>query len=164
MKKIFWLLIFVFVFSLIPQVSFAQPKKAVDYELPYPGLLPDSPLYFLKMIRDRLVWFLISDPLKKADFNLLTADKRLNGALYLFREDKNKIKLVESTISKGENYFEEAIKKVKEAKKQGMDTADILRRLETSSQKHQEILEKMGFASLRKRTENFEKEVKSLRQ
>src|ERR1700704_2037322 len=42
-------------------------SQTVDYTLPYPGLLPDSPLYFLKTFRDRLISFFISSPIKKAD-------------------------------------------------------------------------------------------------
>lgn len=151
-----------------------QAKKAVDYQLPYPGLLPDNPLYFLKAIRDRIVDFLISDPLKKADFYLLAADKRLNSSAYLFKIGKSKHNLAESTISKGANYFEKAIAKAKEAKGQGMDIADISRRLLDASKKHQEVLRgleknadskiKESLKSLLKRVAGFEKEAASLTQ
>ena len=147
--------------------------KKVEYQLPYPGLLPDSPLYFLKMVRDRIVGFLISDPLKKAEFDLLAADKRLNAGIYLLNKDKSKSALAYSTISKGENYFEEAIKNVREAKKQGMDTNDIIRRLSDSSYKHQEVLTmlrkkapkelKESFMSLEKRAKDLRKQVESLK-
>src|SRR3989344_5431146 len=82
-------------------------KKSVEYNLPYPGLLPDSPFYSLKSLRDKIVSFLISSPLKKAEFNLLQADKRLNAGLYLFNsakqnggdKDAKKINLAIVTIS-----------------------------------------------------------------
>jgi hypothetical protein len=148
--------------------------KSVEYELPYPGMLPDNPLYFLKMIRDRIVGFLISDPLKKAEFDLLQADKRLNAGVYLL--DKNKDvngRLAQSTISKGEDYFEQAIEKAKEAKTQGLDTKDILRRLSASSDKHQDILQSLGdnasknlrddYIFLQKRAKDSESRVESLR-
>lgn len=148
-------------------------NEAVEYTLPYPGILPDSPLYFLKATRDRIVGFLISDPLKKAEFNLLVADKRLNSGIFLFNKGKNKYSLVISTVSKGENYFEEAINKTEEAKKQGMDTNDILRRLSDSSNKHLEVLKsfektlgkdfKEETVSLRKRIEDLKKRVDLLR-
>lgn len=149
-------------------------KKAVDYQLPYPGLLPDSPLYFLKAARDRIVDFLISDPLKKADFYLLQADKRLNSGVYFFKIGKSKYNLAESAISKGENYFGKAIAKAREAKGQGMDIADISRRLLDASKKHQEVLMdleknadskiKGSLKSLLKRVDGFEKEAASLTQ
>src|SRR3989344_6985739 len=52
-----------------------------EYTLPYPGILPDNLLYPIKVFRDRIVSFLISDPLKKAEFNLLQADKRLQAGV-----------------------------------------------------------------------------------
>lgn len=170
---------------LIPQISFAQTEKpsismqvtptpsialTVEYQLPYPGLLPDSAFYSLKALRDKIVGFLISDPIKKAEFKLLAADKRLNAGAYLF--EKSKYDLALSTISKGENYFEEAINKVKEAKKQGRDTTDILIILSISVKKHREVLitlekkapgnSKAGIASTIKRVEGFENKVNSL--
>ena len=43
-------------------------ETTVKYELPYPGILPDNPLYFLKQIRDWIMERLITDPLKKIEF------------------------------------------------------------------------------------------------
>ncbi len=151
----------------------SETSKTIEYELPYPGILPDNPLYFLKMIRDRIIGFLISDPLKKAEFDLLQADKRLNSGIFLFKKGKEKYSLALSTVSKGENYFEEAIAKAGEAKKQGMDTNDIVRRLSDSSYKHQEVLRylrqkapkdlKESFMSLENRVEDLKKQVESLK-
>lgn len=151
----------------------AKIAKSVEYQLPYPGILSDHPLYFLKMIRDRIVGFLISDPLKKAEFNLLQGDKRLNTGVYLLNKNKEKnARLAQSTISKGENYFEEAIKNVRAAQKQGMDTKDILRRLSESSKKHQDVLQSLtnkapkdlkdDYNYLQKRAKDFEKQASSL--
>jgi len=58
--------------SPTPEVS------RVEYVLPYPGMLPDNPLYFLKNLRDRIIEVLISDPVNKAEFYILQADKKLN--------------------------------------------------------------------------------------
>lgn len=144
----------------------------VEYQLPYPGLLPDSPLYFLKVTRDRIVSFLIFDPLKKAEFYLLTADKRLGAGLSLVNKKQGKEDLAASTISKGENYFGKTISKVREAKKQGMETKDILRKMSLAAKKHKEVLKELerkapqnkkeGFKNLQKRVDDFEKEVNEL--
>lgn len=190
MKKVI-LSILIFLF-LTPSFSFAQEEltikeatdspelssinkninKRVEYQLPYPGLLPDSPLYFVKVLRDAIVGFLISSPLKKADFYLLQADKRLSAGVYLFKLGKSKYNLAESTMSKGANYFEKAISKAREAKKQGMDIGDIASRLLTSSKKHQEVIKdlavnagsktKESLSPLLKRVKNFEKQAESL--
>lgn len=138
----------------------SSSQEEIKYELPYPGLLPDHPLYFLRIIRDRSIEFLISDSLKKAEFNLLQADKRLNAGIYLFK--KGKISEALSTISKAENYFEKSIEKTKEAEKQGMDVKDIKRRLADAVQKHQEELEKLLARTDKKFKGNFEKEHKRL--
>lgn len=155
--------------SYILEVS-SQAAERVNYELPYSGLLPDSPIYFLRIIRDRMVGFLISDPLKKSEFDLLQADKRLNAGISLFK--KGKIELGISTISKAENYFEESLEKAKKAHSEGMDIQEIKRKLIDSSKKH---LEELGFlekkaprnfkailVSLLKRVEVFETRSNSL--
>lgn len=142
----------------------------VNYELPYPGLLPDNPLYILRVIRDRIVSFLISDSRKKAEFNLLQADKRLNAGIYLF--NKNKIADAISVISKSENYFGEAIQKTKEAIQEGIEMGDLISKLDNSSKKHQEVLRELkekapknlkpNFDALAKRMVLLDIEVQSL--
>lgn len=116
------------------------PQKTVDYTLPYPGLLPDNPLYFVKMIRDRVVLMLISDTVKRSKFNLLQADKRLQAGLYLYKEDEQKIETVITTISKGQNYFFDALAEATRAKKEGYDTDILFVDLTKSSLKHEELL------------------------
>lgn len=113
------------------------PTPTPDYVLPYPGILPDNPLYVLKTLRDRFISFMIGDPLKKAEFDVLQADKRLGAALQLFaKAKKEKEQLGISTISKGQNYFEEALQKTEEAKKQGIGVLDITLKMKRSVQKH----------------------------
>ena len=163
MRKI-WLLVFsLLIFLLSFNISFAQevsptPTSQVNYELPYPGLLPDSPIYFLRIIRDKAVNFLIADPLKKADFNLLQADKRLSAGIHLF--NKGKFSLAVTTISKGENYFEEALTKKREAVKQGMDIKDIERRLMQAVAKHHKELDSLTKRASKSFKASFETELK----
>lgn len=147
MKKIL-LAIFIFVFTLFLQkntlaqtASLSGNIKHVEYNLPYPGILPDSPLYFLKVVRDNLLDLFITDPLKKADYTLLMADKRLTSANALI--DKKNYSLAITTLSKAENYFDRAIQNAAKAKGEGKDANEILSRLLLSSQKHQEIIYQM---------------------
>lgn len=156
-------------------ISFAQeitptPVPQSNYELPYPGLLPDSPLYIFRVTRDKIINLLISAPLKKAEFNLLQADKRLNAGIYLV--NKNKIPLAITTISKAENYFDQALKSIEEARKEGMNIGEIAGRLMDSSRKHQEVLMsleekapknfKTDFNFQQKRVIQFQKEINSI--
>lgn len=58
------------------------PTK-VEYALPYPGMLPDNPLYILKKFRDAIIELLISNPINKSEFYILQADKKLNMGISL---------------------------------------------------------------------------------
>lgn len=117
------------------------PVETVDYTLPYPGILPDNPLYPLKAFRDRMVSWLIADPVKKSLFDLLQADKRLQSAVYLlYNNDTKHIQLAESTISKGQNYFEEAVTQIEIARKHGRHVNTEIRELTVAAQKHEEVL------------------------
>jgi len=175
MKKVISFTIFILVLFLVSTPSFAQEnvgsgsaQTQVDYTLPYPGLLPDSPFYFLRATRDKIISLLISDPLKKAEFDLLQADKRLAAGMYL--RDKKKYEMAATSISKGENYFESAITQAKIAKNKGQSVGDIASRLYKSAQKHEEVIKdlesrtkgnlKATFLAEEKRADDFEKRAK----
>lgn len=115
-------------------------KKTIEYHMAYPGLLPDSPFYFLKMARDRVVSFLISDPLKRAEFDLLQADKRVLGGVHLLNKDRTKANLALATASKGQQYMKKALTDNVEAKKYGNDTSIFSAKLYLASQKQEEVL------------------------
>lgn len=141
----------------------AAPGATIDYPLPYPGILPDNPLYFMKALRDRVVSFFKFDPLKKAEFNLLMADVRLNAAQYLFAKGESKYSLAETTISKAENYFYNSLTMVTEAKQQGMQVNDFVSKLIIASQKHQQVikeLESKSSGAVKDRLANDEKRAK----
>lgn len=144
MKKYF-IVFTLFLFLLLSFFSnvFAKDSKLSEYPLPYPGILPDNPLYVLKTTRDKVISFLVSDPIKKAEFNLLQSEKRLGGGLYLFKKGINKEKLAQETISKGENYFEEAIVSIQQAKKEGRNTTSIVEKLALSSKKQAEVIKEL---------------------
>lgn len=131
------------------------PIPDVTYTLPYPGLLPDNPLYSLKATRDRIVSYLIVDPLKKAEFDLLQADKRLQAGLFLLHKENPNIPLAITTISKGQNYLHEAISGIEKAQKQSAKSnsvsptgtaattvGDLPDKLYTAARKHNELLQK----------------------
>lgn len=143
------LLFLLLLLLLTPQVVFAQEMPSgtqsatVDYTLPYPGILPDSPLYFFKTLRDKIVSFLVTDPQKQAEFDLLQADKRLVAGRYLFTENHPKYDLGYETISKAENYFFYSIENASIAKKQGEDVNGLLDTMLRASLKHKEVLQQL---------------------
>lgn len=113
-------------------------KKGVDYLLAYPGILPDHFLYPIKMIRDRIWLFLATDPVKKAETQLLFADKRLGAGLMLIEKGKEEQGL--TTLTKAEKYLEQAVNQEKKAREAGKDTVAFLEKLSLASQKHEEVL------------------------
>lgn len=172
MKKIF-ILLALFLFCVSPVFAQEEPREVtpIPYALPYPGLLPDSPFYILKTVRDRITGFLISDTLKKAEFDLALADKRLSTGMYLFK--KGKVDLAESVISKGENYFEDALKRAEEARKQGMHIDEVGAAMYDASQKHKEVVQDLAkkaegehkekFAVLEQRVSTLEKKASEIK-
>lgn len=142
MRKSFLIALIIFLF-LTNSKSFAEDLMAsssakVVYQLPYPGVLPDNPLYRLKALRDRIIEILVADPLKKGELNLLQADKRLAAGIALLAGGKEELAL--STISKGENYFEKAITDASTAKSKGQETGTMVRKLGLAAEKHEEEL------------------------
>lgn len=119
-----------------------NPQEKVIYNLPYPGLLPDSPLYITKIIRDRITDFLTRDNLKKAELYLLYSDKRASMSLVL--ASKGKSQLAIDTFVKGEKYFLKIPELLKSAKKQGTQApSSFVETLKLSNAKHKELIEEL---------------------
>lgn len=116
-------------------------EKNVNYELPYPGILPDSPFYTLKLIKDRINDLLISDSMKKSNFYLLQADKRLSASIILFENGQDD--LGDKTLSRSLDYLEKSVDKMEEAKKEQREVLDIFGKLSNSSEKQIEEIEKI---------------------
>lgn len=145
------LLLFVFLgFYLIVSTTQSQEieqeikieAKEIEYELPYHGILPDHPLYFLKSARDRLLIFLTREHIKKAELYLLLSDKRAGMATGL--SEKGKWKLATRTIAEGENFFLKIPKTLTTSKEQGVAPADdFILKIKLSNEKHQEIIESL---------------------
>ena len=143
-----------------------------SYTLAYPGLLPDHPLYFLKAGKERMMAFFISHPLKKAEFNLLQADKRIHASLMLSQKGEEKLDLAQSTFSKGENYFEDALTYTIEAERQGINITEFTKKLMDANSKHRQVFDDMTkkleeknkrkFANEAKRLAEFEKRAEEL--
>lgn len=144
----------------------------VEYQLPYPGVLPGHFLYTLKDMRDTIISFMISNPIKKAQFDILQSDKRFETAFVLISKDKSKLDKTKETLVKAQNYFDEALEKTAAAQKEGMDVHDLLRVLVLAEPKHMEILKDIKqnvgshdkqFADEEKREKEFAKRLKQLR-
>ncbi len=105
---------------------FVSQARAIEYPLPNPGILPDSPVYFLKVARDQTILWFIKDPLQKAFYLLFLSDKRLAAGGI--------------SVVKAEDYFKQAVDQGVIAKKSGKDTTDLFSKFVVSSAKHEEII------------------------
>ena len=111
----------------------------IDYYLAHPGgILPDSPLWFIKVIRDRLWLLVTANTEKKAELNLLFADKRLVASKFLF--ENGKPELAFTTLVKAEGYLSEAHNLERKANAQGNDTSQLLTKISKAALKHQEVV------------------------
>lgn len=147
------ILLVVFQFTAVPvsaqtitiaasqSAEIATPPAQIQYNLPYPGILPDHPLYFLKVVRDRVVGFLINDQIKKAEFNLLQSDKKLFSARMLFDADKDELGF--ETLSKSNNYMHNAISSANRAQELGRDPSEIVQKIGVSIAKHEESINEL---------------------
>jgi hypothetical protein len=118
------------------------PQEKVAYNLPYPGLLPDSPLYLAKAVRDRITDFLTRDNFKKAELYLLYSDKRVAMSLVLARKGKSQLAI--DTFVKGEKYFLKIPDLLKSTKEQGGQVpSGFFQTLKLSNAKHKELIEEL---------------------
>ncbi len=133
------ILIFSFTGGALAQEVSSTPTPTptpVKYDLAFPGMLPDHPLYKVKVLRDKVMLALTRDPMKKAQYHLLLADKRIHMAAML--ADKGEIELAKETALKGENEYTLLVFLFKdEAKK---PDKKLFNRLEKAALKHREIL------------------------
>lgn len=106
---------------------------SVDYYLPYPGILPDHPLYMIKMIRDRLKIWTLNLPEEKLEYTLLCADKRIGAALVLVEGGKKQLGV--ETALKAEQYLFKAVDDIDIVNDQGLG-----KNLVRAAYKHQEVL------------------------
>lgn len=118
-------------------------EEKVSYTLPYPGILPDHPLYFLKKIRDQILESLISDPVRKIEFYVLQSDKALNAGIFLGARDKQT--LASEMFVKSGTSMENAVKAAASLKASGRELPGyVLERLNNSLAKHEETLTELG--------------------
>lgn len=122
--------------EIVSPLSPTPTPTTINYDLAFPGMLPDSPLYKLKVLRDKIIAASIFNPLKKIDFYILQTDKGILAAAMLI--DKNKIDLAQETALKAENNFTLISTQLYMLPKKPNN--DFFKRLETAGLKHQEVL------------------------
>lgn len=114
------------------------PTPVVEYTLPFPGVLPDHPLYLVKAARDKILLFFTSNSEKRVHLNLLFADKRLVMGQFLW--EKGNMDLSVSTISKSEKYLLASVLELLAMGKQKTIPPGLSDKLELAAKKHEEII------------------------
>lgn len=102
-------------------------------------MLPDNPLYKLKVLRDKIMLFLITDPDKKAQQYLHLANKQLLMSKFLV--DKGNIPLARETALKGENQMTLMTFVFKNENR--TPKPNFVNEVKLATQKHQELLKEM---------------------
>ncbi len=119
----------------------APPK--VEYDLPYPGILPTHPLYFMKNFRDRIIEMLITDPVSKAEFYLLQSDKKVGMGLML--KSAKDAKAAQTAFTEAAAAHDTTITLLESQKKAGRAIPDhTIDKLTLSLAKHREVLSDSG--------------------
>ena len=143
MKKLLFLLIFFVLTFYLAGDMHAQKMQGstasaiIEYDLAFPGILPDNPLYKLKVLRDKISSYLISDPQKKIEFYLLQSDKGILASAILI--DKGKIKLAQDTLLKAENNLTLITYELK-GRFYEKPKPELFQKLKLASLKHQEVI------------------------
>lgn len=119
-----------------PTPTTSPTPTIVKYDLAFPGVLPDHPFYKLKVLRDKITLFLTRDTMKKAQYHLLLADKRIHMSAIL--ADKGQIELAKETALKGENEYTLLVFLFKDEVKK--PDKKLFERLKKAALKHQEVL------------------------
>ena len=117
-------------------VSASGTAEFINYDLAFPGILPDHPLYKLKVLRDKIAVMFILDPQEKIKFYLLQTDKGILAAAMLV--EKGKIDLAAQTALKAEHNFTMISQVVGFQRRQISDA--LIEQLEIAALKHQEVL------------------------
>ncbi len=127
--------------TMMPSVMPTPTMTQVQYYLPYPGILPDSGLYKIKAMRDKLSLIVISNRESKARKELLFADKRLGAAIALIEGGKSN--LGTTTATKAEKYLEQSVNDALAIKTEGKDIKSLLLYLGNATAKHLEVLDSL---------------------
>lgn len=122
-----------------PETVSPTQAPAEEYALPYPGILQDNPIYFLKTIRDRIMEWLIADPVRKIDFYVLQSDKNLNAGILLSLADKKT--LVPGVLTQSIADIEKAVSLASSTKNSGkVVPVGVIEHVWKSLIKHEEVL------------------------
>lgn len=145
MKKVLVVLCGLF---LVGTIYGASPKDLIKdgtvvYELPYAGITPENPLYIFKQLRDQIKEFLTRDYIQKAEFLLVSSDKRAHISIILAQKGKTRQSV--EVLADAEEKALKIPSLLRESKKQGTAASEkFIFTLKLSNAKHREIIQELA--------------------
>ncbi len=138
--------------------------EEVNYYLPYPGVLPDHPFYFVKMMRDKIREWTLFDGARKAEYWSLLADKRIAAGKVLIEGNKQALGI--QTYRKAVGYLQKAVVEIEKLEGKGREMGGLTNKLEQAILKYNEILERSASENedLRGQTEEIKREIDMARE
>jgi len=127
--------------SAQPEVVFPTSEPELLYNLPYPGILPDHPLYPLKRLRDAVMLLLSRDSVRSIELKRLFADKHLVMAQLLW--EKENYPLAYDTLIKGERYLLASGIEIEKLKTVGQLPPGLSDMVELAAKKHIDVITKI---------------------
>ena len=124
--------------SILAIFLFAGAVQAQDTELPDPGMLPNSPFYFLKTWTENVGTFFTFNEEAKAERMLHLSERRLAEAKAL--SEQGETELAEKTIGRYEEQLNSALEKARSARGEGKEMEDLFIRVSEATYKHQDVL------------------------
>jgi hypothetical protein len=152
MRKMIFLFVLVCLIGLLPAGILAEEEIK-------PGLLPDSPLYFLKDWKEKIQIFFTFGEENKAKQFLHLSEVRL--AEYQKMIEKGKTEIARKTLEKYEKQLDRALEKAEEAKEKGKNVEKLKEEIGEKILKHQEALEGVLEKVPEQAKEGIEKAIKA---
>jgi len=130
---------------LSPQKAFAvEELERLNQigEVYTPKMLPDSPWYFIKSIRDQLKVVFSFEPLKKAHLNIELANKKTLELQQLC--EIGKCSYSKSVCPKIVSLMDQVSSSVEEERDNGKDTSELVSKYKTDIYKQLVVLKRLG--------------------
>ncbi len=152
-KRLLFTFLLVGIFLSALTLSLAQeatpypsPKPTpVAYTLPFPGILPDHPLYFLKSLRDTILFLLIKNPVRRVEFHILQADKSLSSASMLF-DKGDKTRGIQMTTKSVQQLVSGKNELFRIRPEENLQLNSLKDKFEKSALKHQEMIQDLAMS------------------
>jgi len=129
-------------FSFVPGPAWAQEEAINEIGGVYtPRILPDSPWYIFKLIRDRIRLFLTRDQVEKALLELEQINKRVLEFQQLC--DIGKCEKYQKMAGKFARRMEKLEEKAQRLKNEGRNVEELIEKLRESGLKQQAVLQRV---------------------